>query len=157
MQRSALCRSRRELSNEYSLEKIGVDTAENEPLEVWWKIFNIIHWCPYCCCFCWSRMSPQENGKSSSTEYIGIRSLHQREGPEKKENLDSWKLEVKISGGVRPFFFLFLFLGLRHWGVGPRNYQDLEEALTRNSIVQIWSDMTYHSRETLTSSGSKKG
>ena len=31
---SALCRSRRELSNEYLLAKIGVDTAENEPLEV---------------------------------------------------------------------------------------------------------------------------
>ena len=31
VQRSALCRSRRELSNEYLLAKIGVDTAENEP------------------------------------------------------------------------------------------------------------------------------
>ena len=41
-----MCRSRRELSNEYLLAKIGVDTAENEPLEVWGKIFNIIHWCP---------------------------------------------------------------------------------------------------------------
>ena len=38
MQRSALCRSRRELSNEYLLAKIGVDTAENEPLKVWRKI-----------------------------------------------------------------------------------------------------------------------
>ena len=46
VQRGALCRSRRELSNEYLLAKIGVDTAENEPLEVWEKIFNIIHWCP---------------------------------------------------------------------------------------------------------------
>ena len=35
-----------ELSNEYLLAKLGVDTAENEPLEVWGKIFNIIHWCP---------------------------------------------------------------------------------------------------------------
>ena len=35
---SALCRSRRELSDEYLLAKIGVDTAENEPLEVWGKI-----------------------------------------------------------------------------------------------------------------------
>ena len=34
MQRNALCRSRRELS-EYLPAKIGVDTAENEPLEVW--------------------------------------------------------------------------------------------------------------------------
>ena len=34
MQRSALCRSRRELSNEYLLAKIGVDTAENEPLKI---------------------------------------------------------------------------------------------------------------------------
>ena len=40
-----MCRSRRELSNEYLLAKIGVlacllacvDTAENEPLEVWGK------------------------------------------------------------------------------------------------------------------------
>ena len=46
VQRSALCRSRRELSNKYLLAKIGVDTAESEPLEVWGKIFNIIHWCP---------------------------------------------------------------------------------------------------------------
>ena len=37
-----MCRSRRELSNEYLLAKISVDTAENEPLEVWGKIkFNI--------------------------------------------------------------------------------------------------------------------
>ena len=43
---SALCRSRRELSNEYLLAKIGVDTAENEPLEVWLILFNIIHSCP---------------------------------------------------------------------------------------------------------------
>ena len=31
VQRSAFCRSRRELSNAYLLAKIGVDTAENEP------------------------------------------------------------------------------------------------------------------------------
>ena len=30
-----MCRSRRELSNEYLLAKVGVDTAENEPVEVW--------------------------------------------------------------------------------------------------------------------------
>ena len=29
-----MCRSRRELSNEYLLAKIGVDTAENEPCKV---------------------------------------------------------------------------------------------------------------------------
>ena len=37
------CRSRQELSNEYLLAKIGVDTAENEPLEVWGKMQFIIH------------------------------------------------------------------------------------------------------------------
>ena len=31
VQRSALCRSRRELSNEYLLAKFGFDAAENEP------------------------------------------------------------------------------------------------------------------------------
>ena len=34
MQRSALCRSRRELSNAYLLAKFGFDTAENEPSKV---------------------------------------------------------------------------------------------------------------------------
>ena len=34
MQRSAFCRSRRELSNAYFLAKIGFDTAENEPCQV---------------------------------------------------------------------------------------------------------------------------
>ena len=33
MQRSALCRSRRELSNAYLLAKFGFDTAENEPCQ----------------------------------------------------------------------------------------------------------------------------
>ena len=33
VQRSALRRSRRELSNAYLLAKFGVDTAENEPLD----------------------------------------------------------------------------------------------------------------------------
>ena len=31
---SALCRSRRELSNAYFLAKFGFDTAENEPCEI---------------------------------------------------------------------------------------------------------------------------
>ena len=35
VQRSALCRSRRELSNAYLLAKFGFDTAENEPPKVW--------------------------------------------------------------------------------------------------------------------------
>ena len=34
VQRSALCGSRRELSNEYLLAKFGFDTAENEPCKV---------------------------------------------------------------------------------------------------------------------------
>ena len=33
--KECMCRSRRELSNAYLLAKIGVDTAENEHLEVW--------------------------------------------------------------------------------------------------------------------------
>ena len=37
------CRSRQELSNEYLLAKIGVDTAENEPHKVWRKIQFTIH------------------------------------------------------------------------------------------------------------------
>ena len=36
-------------SNEYLLDEIGVDTAENEPLEVWGKIQFIIHSPPYAC------------------------------------------------------------------------------------------------------------
>ena len=35
VQRSAFCRSRRELSNAYLLAKFGFDTAENEPSKVW--------------------------------------------------------------------------------------------------------------------------
>ena len=46
VQRSALCRPRRELSNAYLLAKIGVDTAENKPLEVWGKIKFNIHFTP---------------------------------------------------------------------------------------------------------------
>ena len=42
-----MCRSRRELSNAYLLAKIGVDTAENEPLEVWGKIQFTIHFTPW--------------------------------------------------------------------------------------------------------------
>ena len=34
MQRSGLCRSRREFSNEYFLAKVGIDTAESEPCKV---------------------------------------------------------------------------------------------------------------------------
>ena len=34
VQRTALCRSRRELSNAYLLAKSGFDTAENEPCQV---------------------------------------------------------------------------------------------------------------------------
>ena len=37
------CRYRQELSNEYLLAKIGVDTAENEPLKVRRKIQSIFH------------------------------------------------------------------------------------------------------------------
>ena len=34
-------------ADEYLLAKICVDTAENEPLEVWGKLFNIIQPCTY--------------------------------------------------------------------------------------------------------------
>ena len=39
--------------------------------------------------------NPQENGKPSSTEYIGMRSLHQREGPEKKEKKKNGKIKIR--------------------------------------------------------------
>ena len=42
-----MCRSRRELSNEYLLAKVGFDTAETEPLEVWGKLQFILHSPPY--------------------------------------------------------------------------------------------------------------
>ena len=35
VRRSAFCRSRQELSNEYFLAQFGVDTEENEPFKVW--------------------------------------------------------------------------------------------------------------------------
>ena len=37
------CRSRQELSNEYLLAQIGVDTAENEPLKVGGDLFINVH------------------------------------------------------------------------------------------------------------------
>ena len=40
MHKCKSCPSRQELSNEYLLAKIGVDTAENELLEVWGKIIQ---------------------------------------------------------------------------------------------------------------------
>ena len=46
MQRSAFCRSRRELfqidpnSNAYLLAKFGFDTAENEPFKIWLNLPN---------------------------------------------------------------------------------------------------------------------
>ena len=48
MQRSALCRSRRELSNEYLLTKFDFDTAENElckvcPLSAYRSPRSILH------------------------------------------------------------------------------------------------------------------
>ena len=43
---SALCRSRRELSNEYLLAEIGVDRTENEPFEVWGKIIQYYSFVP---------------------------------------------------------------------------------------------------------------
>jgi len=42
VQRSSLCRSRRELSNEYLLAKIGADTAENEPPRSLGENYSII-------------------------------------------------------------------------------------------------------------------
>ena len=46
MQRSAFCRSRRELSNEYVLAKFGFDTAGNEPdlsFFLFHFLFNLIY------------------------------------------------------------------------------------------------------------------
>ena len=44
VQRSALCRSRRELSNAYLLAKFGFDTAENEPCQVSSKSSSLSAW-----------------------------------------------------------------------------------------------------------------
>ena len=44
MQRSALCRSRRELSNAYLLANVGFDTAENESLKVCLDLFDFKSW-----------------------------------------------------------------------------------------------------------------
>ena len=44
MQRSALCRSRRELSNAYLLAKFRFDTAENEPCKVCRALW--VDWAP---------------------------------------------------------------------------------------------------------------
>ena len=70
MQRSALCRSRRELSNEYLLAKIGVDTAENELVEVWGKIQFIIHLPAYrrCCVAARNREVMRSRGKVRKSE-----------------------------------------------------------------------------------------
>ena len=43
VQRCVLCRSRRELSQDYLLAKIGVDTAEDLPLQVWRRLNSFIH------------------------------------------------------------------------------------------------------------------
>ena len=46
VQRSALCRFRRELSIEYLLAKIGFDTAENEPCKVCRPVLRLMHPAP---------------------------------------------------------------------------------------------------------------
>ena len=62
-------RSRQELSNECLLAKIGVDTAENEPLKVWGKIQFIIHSPPYLS----DALRAEPNLAQSSTEIIESR------------------------------------------------------------------------------------
>ena len=75
MQRRALCRSRRELSNEYLLDEIGVDTAESEPLEVWGKIQFTIHFTPY------SRPLVLLSARVRSRRLLtALRGVRQREG-----------------------------------------------------------------------------
>ena len=56
VERSALCRSRRELSNEYLLANFGFDTAENEPCKV----------CPLS-----AYGSPRCNFQRSSRKFLG--------------------------------------------------------------------------------------
>ena len=64
------CRSRQELSNEYLLAQIGVDTAENEPLKVLRKIQFIIHSTPYSGRSC--RRRGRAGGRGLRTPMFGL-------------------------------------------------------------------------------------
>ena len=64
-----MCRSRRELSNEYLLAKIGVDTAENEPLEEFEGKYSIL------LNRVLSYVSEREDGPSFQTAHLQKREL----------------------------------------------------------------------------------
>ena len=97
MQRSALCRSRREHSNEYLLAKIGVDTAENEPLEV---LVNIIQYYS----FVSLGVTPDEIVKDYGADTLRLYEMFM--GPFDKEKL--WNSEALI--GSRRFLDRFYAL-----------------------------------------------
>ena len=71
-----MCRSRRELSNAYLLAKIGVDTAENEPLELGGKFQFNIHFTPYCEHGCQADLAVRpENGHNACSSNTGMTAL----------------------------------------------------------------------------------
>ena len=88
-----MCRSRRELSNENLLAKIGVDTAENVPLEIWGKIKFNMHAPPY---------TGVDRTPSSLHVYAGMWAAHHM----KNQNGESQKVEKRETHGVKNKFFL---------------------------------------------------
>ena len=119
VQRSAFCRSRRELSNAYSLSKFGFDTAENEPSEVC-RIRGLGRSCrrPRGC----GRRSPTSSAWSGSRAAICQESWRSRTRAqavsEPRLDLDLFELIITISRKTFKLIILDIFNrngGKSHW------------------------------------------